>query len=176
MKKLSLIIIISILIPAAYIFYPRTFLPSPLNQALLTFRFDDGFKSQKRALTILSRKSIPATLFVIGTLSDTPGYLTRKSLKNLVSHGHEIGFHSNSHKNLLLLGPEKHRQEISSADFTAKTGLNAPASFAYPYGFYNPLFISRIKKEYRGACAYPVLRNGGFNGEVLIHGSLIVLK
>ncbi len=162
MKKTLIIMGIAAFAVTAYIYYPRDFFPVPFDHALLSFRFDDGFASQEKALVYLAEKKMPGTIFITDAATGKRGYMTRQTIRQMQKLGHQKGFHSRHHHRLLFFGGEGHLREISPQN--TETGPPQQV-FAYPYGLYNPLFLKQVQQKYRGACAYPILRRGSFNGK-----------
>ncbi len=65
-------------------------------------------------------------------------YMTLADLLNLQSDGQEIGAHTQSHKDLILVSPTQLISEISGGrQDLLSAGLSSILSFAYPYGNYN---------------------------------------
>ncbi len=91
--------------------------------------------------------------------------MTAADLRTLEKKGHEIGYHSGTHQNLLLTLSQGHRREILPDTFASEKGLQPPRTFAFPYGAWNPLYINQVREIYRGACVYPILRAGTLNGK-----------
>ncbi len=134
----------------------------PRGRAALTF--DDGFASVHRyALPVLARYRLPATVFVVAdTLSpgghrvdwvdDPPPFpLTTLSLDELLElHGAglRIGSHSQTHRDLTLLGEEECEQDLRASRELLEDLLATPVRFlAYPRGRHN----ERVRRAARRA-------------------------
>lgn len=118
--------------------------------------FDDAYRSvHGRALPILERLGVPATLFVptayVG--SDRPmswpgidqwvggpheselGCLGVDELADLQAHGWEIGAHTHTHPHLTTLGEQDLADELGRPKALLEEWLGTPcATLAYPYG------------------------------------------
>ena len=112
----------------------RLGLQPPPKSFVITF--DDGYEDgYQYAYPILRSHGFVATFFVIGSLIDRPGRLTVDQLRELVAAGNEIGNHSMSHTNMMVMTPERLIVETygASALFAGPWGI-WPKSFAYPMG------------------------------------------
>ncbi len=118
-----------------------------INKKEVALTFDDGPspKTTEKILKILRDNHIHATFFVIGKNAER----FPKLLKEISDEGNEIGNHSYSHPNSLLLSPSKLRQELSKTDkiITKITGKK-PKFFRPPSGSfgYNLSFIAASLK------------------------------
>ncbi len=118
-----------------------------IHKKEVALTFDDGPspKTTEKILKILKDKGIRATFFVIGKNAER----FPKLLKEISEQGNEIGNHSYSHPNSLLLSPSKLRKELSKTDkiITKITGKK-PKFFRPPSGSfgYNLSFIAASLK------------------------------
>ncbi len=118
-----------------------------IHKKEVALTFDDGPspKTTEKILKILKDKGIKATFFVIGKNAERFPNL----LKEMSAQGNEIGNHSYSHPNSLLLSPSKLRKELSKTDkiITKITGKK-PKFFRPPSGSfgYNLSFIAASLK------------------------------
>jgi len=123
------------LYPTAQIFGRTIFrLDSPRKLALT---FDDGPNPAitPRLLDLLFRYQAGATFFVIGQFARACGAL----LQEIVARGHTIGNHTNTHPNLLFVGPQRVREQIRRCDDAIAGALGARARwFRPPFGMRNP--------------------------------------
>ena len=101
--------------------------------------FDDGFSSDYNlVLPELKRISATATFFIVTDFLDTPNYLTKKQVKYLSDEGMEIGSHSKSHPNFLMLSPDKRLEELCKSKEILENIIGKPIStFSFPYGFFD---------------------------------------
>jgi peptidoglycan/xylan/chitin deacetylase (PgdA/CDA1 family) len=116
--------------------------------------FDDAFVSVERALPVLERLGVRATVFAC------PGYvddgrpldvselaadalaqpdeletMTWDGLRGLVERGIEVGSHTVNHVHLTRLGDAELRRELTESRERLEAGLRRPCRFlAYPYG------------------------------------------
>ncbi len=122
---------------AEVIAVPR--IPDPLSKGLVSFTFDDGFKSAYSfGAPLLDAAGIHATFYIISAYGDNHGYVTPEEVQELSRRGHEIGAHTKTHPNLTKISSARARREIfGSRDDLAALGIKVK-SFAYPYGGYNP--------------------------------------
>jgi peptidoglycan/xylan/chitin deacetylase (PgdA/CDA1 family) len=118
-------------------------------QAMVTFSFDDGFESTyTKAFPILQKYGYPATVFVIASAIDTPGYLTASQLRELQSKGWEIGSHTLTHRFLTELSNEELLEELIKSKTTLDSlGLKV-FGIASPGGKYDEKVISAITQYY----------------------------
>lgn len=132
------------------------------EKPLLSFRFDDCYSSQLTAHKILKEHNLTATFYCITDRLDEEGYMKWSDAKHLYDHGFEIGSHTRSHMNFLMLTLVEQREEIvGSRNNFLRQGIKA-TTFAYPYGIFNPFYMKEVKAGYRCACIYPLFK-GAFN-------------
>lgn len=106
----------------------------------LAITFDDGPNPAitPKLLDLLDRYDAKATFFVIGRfVRECP-----ELVKETAARGHVIGNHTESHANLLKLGPAQITVELRLCHHAIANALGAPAKwFRPPYGFRNPWVI-----------------------------------
>jgi len=106
----------------------------------LAITFDDGPNPAitPKLLDLLDRYEAKATFFVIGRfVRECPDLV-----KETAARGHVIGNHTESHVNLLKLGPAQITVELRLCHHAIANALGAPAKwFRPPYGFRNPWVI-----------------------------------
>jgi len=106
----------------------------------LAITFDDGPNPAitPKLLDLLDRYEAKATFFVIGRfVRECPDLV-----KETAARGHVIGNHTESHANLLKLGPAQITVELRLCHHAIANALGAPAKwFRPPYGFRNPWVI-----------------------------------
>lgn len=133
---------------------------TPFAERSVVVTLDDGFADNyTRALPILVRESIPATVFLTAGYLDGPELpvlrdrsgippLTWEQARAMAAEGIELGAHTLSHAMLPELDPAALAHEIEgSRDLIAeRTGLR-PTSFCYPRG----RFDARVKQAVRDA-------------------------
>jgi peptidoglycan-N-acetylglucosamine deacetylase len=101
------------------------------HRRLVALTFDDGpAPITPQFLTLLERRRVPATFFVLG--QNVPGH--QALLRRMRRDGDEIGNHSFSHPVLSGGGPAAYRQIVAtSAAIDRATGF-LPCEFRPPYG------------------------------------------
>ena len=105
---------------------------------------------------MLSRLGIKATFFIITHLKKFEGktLLTSKPelIKEISKSGHEIGSHSKTHANLVMMPLHKVEEEArESKQLLENLVGDEIRGFAYPYGAYNTHVIKIISKHYKYA-------------------------
>ncbi|MFP7358845.1 polysaccharide deacetylase family protein [Kurthia gibsonii] len=116
----------------------------PIPKKAVALTFDDGpnTTSTKSILATLKREKVKATFFMVGTQARA----NPKMVKQIADEGHELGNHSLTHANLVLLSNANVKKEIETTNQAIKkaTGKN-PTVFRPPYGSYNAN-VSKIAK------------------------------
>lgn len=123
----------------------------PIDRPMVSFSFDDGFKSNLRAARILEEFGTVGMFFVptgfIGTPTvqqarqffgfvegcDEPA-MTWDDLESLRSRGHEIGNHTVAHRPISTLSTQRMTDEIGQGAETLRERLGEGQHFAWPYG------------------------------------------
>jgi peptidoglycan/xylan/chitin deacetylase (PgdA/CDA1 family) len=87
--------------------------------------------------------------------------MTAEQIRHWAEQGIEFGAHSRTHADLTTLTSEGLKEEVlgSGSDLTGLLGSRV-ASFAYPYGFYNPGVVDCV----RGAFDLAFIVNGKIEG------------
>jgi peptidoglycan/xylan/chitin deacetylase (PgdA/CDA1 family) len=112
----------------------RQAIQPPAKSFVITF--DDGYEDgYQYAYPILSQHGFVATFFVIAGKIGESWQLSPAHLRELVAAGNEIGNHSMSHTNMMVMTPERLTVETygASAIIAGATGI-WPKSFSYPMG------------------------------------------
>ena len=116
----------------------------------ISLTFDDGYMSHYDIARYLSAIGIRATFFVPTHLKGK--YFLSSAPERIVeisNLGHEIGSHSCTHPNLLLLSPSKREYELSESRKWLRDLLGKEIwSFAYPYFLYNDKVLRDAHKFY----------------------------
>lgn len=122
------------------------------NVSIITFTFDDGYRSQFRyAEPILDKYGYDGVEFMaIKDIAEEPSeYMTYGDLSYLAGKGWEIGSHSVGHEHLTEISLSDARKSIvESKKILFKNGFLAE-TFATPYGEYNDDIIRIIKSNYK---------------------------
>ncbi|WP_314062929.1 polysaccharide deacetylase family protein [uncultured Vagococcus sp.] len=106
------------------------------QEKVVALTFDDGpsDKTTPAVLSVLKKKKVPATFFMLGQQAEKFPDLVKRIAKD----GHELGNHSFSHPNLTELSAEETRQQINrtqAAIYQASGVL--PKYVRPPYGSFN---------------------------------------
>jgi peptidoglycan/xylan/chitin deacetylase (PgdA/CDA1 family) len=119
---------------------------------VISLTFDDGYLAHYEAAKKLYRMDVRATFFIITGLET---YLGRKLLtarpelvKEIVDMGHEIGSHTDTHKDLTALEPQEVKRELARSLTFVKRFVEGPVGLAYPYGSFNKDVVDIAKKYY----------------------------
>lgn len=108
------------------------------KQIALTFDGAWGNEDTSTLLDILERQGVTATFFFTG------GWISKypDDVKTILSKGHEVGNHSESHKQMSKLSKEQCKEEIQIVHDKVKelTGLEMKV-FRPPFGDYNDTVI-----------------------------------
>jgi peptidoglycan/xylan/chitin deacetylase (PgdA/CDA1 family) len=136
--------------------------------------FDDGFSSTfEHSLPILTRLSIPATMFIvadrIGNDNDwmhsrgrpKRTLMDASQIREMHSAGITIGSHTLSHPKLVECNPAQIVSEISDSKCRLEDLLGSSVQhFAYPYGLHNKAAMDSVQQAgYSSACS----TRSGFN-------------
>jgi peptidoglycan/xylan/chitin deacetylase (PgdA/CDA1 family) len=133
---------------------------APFPERSVVVTLDDGFADNyTRALPVLVREEIPATVFLtagylgqgeLPVLRDRSGIppLTWEQASEMAERGVELGAHTLTHPSLPELDAADLRREIvGSRDLIAERTGRRPTSFCYPRGH----FDTRVKEAVREA-------------------------
>lgn len=125
------------------------------NKNLIVLRFDDVSKETLRCvIPILNFFKCPAEFFVVEDFvkSNNGYWADTEDLKNIVTYGHRIQYHSKSHKNLTQIDNlNELLDEILPPEFLINIDPKGMEYFAYPYWVYNEQIIKLVQKYYKAA-------------------------
>lgn len=135
---------------------------SRLPPRSVAITFDDGYEDFiYRALPILEKYHIPATLFVLAGPVDHSQLGTERPLihpsrwRELLSKSRliQIGSHAVSHRKLSRLGPEELRHEVEGSKSSIEKEIESQVDFlAYPKGNFNKTVMDAAHEAgYKGA-------------------------
>ena len=136
---------------------------SPAKGRTLVVTFDDGFRSvADRALPILERLGVPATVFAVSSFARRGDPLEWQGIdqwrggphdaelasldwagfRDLQAAGWEIGAHTVTHPRLTQIGPDELARELGDCreELTREMGRDCRA-IAYPYGDVDPAVV-----------------------------------
>ena len=115
----------------------------------LTFDAAWGNEDTKKILEILKKNNVKVTFFMTGGWVSTYPDM----VKEIYNRGHDLGNHSENHKEMSKLNASEQKEEITAVDNKIKelTGYEC-FLFRPPYGDYNSLLINTVY----GCNHYPV--------------------
>ena len=117
---------------------------------LLSFD-DEHYESWKNHFDLLSQYNVWVTFFVMD--------FNIEFCLAAVEQGHEVGYHTINHLNLMKVSRSVFRREtVSQSALFRKAGIPLSA-FAYPYGFYEPWMHRELLKNFRVLRGYGVTYN-----------------
>ena len=105
---------------------------APADEKVFTLTFDDGPDPRytPRILDILKAKQVPATFFVVGRQAEKSPDLLRR----MYAEGHNIGSHTYSHMNELLMSEAKLQLELNLTQRVVEYAVGrATTLFRSPY-------------------------------------------
>ncbi len=125
------------------------------GERVFALTFDDAYRSvRERALPLLDRLGVPATVFAVSGFADSAAAVTTAlgdwaggphaaelrsmgwdELRALADRGWEIGSHTRSHPMLTRLSDAELDDELAGSRAACEAGVARPCrSLAYPYG------------------------------------------
>lgn len=125
-----------------------------IDEASFAITFDDGYEDIKDSSEIFRRLKINPSVFLIGdrkkidrkSLGIDKKLLDKRSVKNLIKNGWEIGSHGMTHKNLMRLNKTELEREIIGSKRKLETQLSIPIHFfSYPNGAYDERIVAAVK-------------------------------
>ena len=156
------------------------------DQKIVALTFDDGPGPYTAALLdILKERKVPATFFVLGTRVDSYPEI----IKRMEKEGHEVGNHSNSHKNLkdmTTVAQVKAEMDLCANKVNKLLG-HKPTVMRCPYGSCDDQVVQYAKSEQIPIIQWDVdtrdwesrntnsILNKTFNGGGLSDGSIVLL-
>lgn len=132
------------------------------NETYVSFRFDDGLKSQMQAFYILEKYNMTGSVYIITSKPDSDitwekqYYLNWSEIRNISSFL-EVGSHTITHINLITYA-DADKEIIESKDNLIKQGFNV-STFVYPGGNYNKRVIDLVNENYECASTQDVGTN-----------------
>ncbi|MCX7678304.1 MAG: polysaccharide deacetylase family protein [Spirochaetes bacterium] len=143
------------------------------QKALLTFRFDDCYASQRFAFTVLDKNQMKASIYCITGFVGAVGYLNWNELQTISKRGFEIGSHTHTHSLYHLLLKDHFENEMQKSLETLKKHNIIATSFAWPYGFSMLGSEMIVKRYFDSAQGYPWIGRFRLNGKNANKFSLI---
>jgi hypothetical protein len=124
-----------------------------MNEAGIALTFDDcSVDNWYQYLSLLDSFHVKVTFYISNYHTLTPEQ--KEKLKEIQRHGHEIGYHTTNHYDLVdymrFNGIDKTIQNEIYGDMSKmnRDGFY-PTTFAYPYGAHNDYLDFRLKKIFR---------------------------
>lgn len=121
----------------------------------VSITFDDGYADVIRALPIIKKYKIPATIFVLADpknadrkeLNHNGKLLSWKQIKKLQKEGWTIGCHSATHADFAELSLHQIKKEVIDAKKSIEQEIGVKVQyFAYPKGALNNKIIKAVKE------------------------------
>ncbi len=122
----------------------------PSNTPTVMLTFDDGYDDNYTEMfPILKKYNAKATIFMVTSLIDCPGYLTREQIKEMAESGLvRFASHTHNHRNLVSLSEENIRDEFeTSKQILAELTGHETNAICYPTGSVSE-DIALIAEEY----------------------------
>lgn len=121
------------------------------NKKYVAITFDDGWRSQMKAVQILSERNMPAIFFVNGEPIQKKwgGFFTVDQLKEIEKNPlFAVADHSYSHKIKILHDPELLQEDYKKNVSFLKENLKSYSLvYAYPYGAKKKEYIDYLKEQ-----------------------------
>jgi peptidoglycan-N-acetylglucosamine deacetylase len=131
--------------PRAQLFGPAIFHTDRARKLAITF--DDGPNPAitPKLLDLLDRYKAKATFFLVGKyVREAPALA-----KEIITRGHLVGNHTETHPNLFFCGPEETRSELlRCSEAIGQATWEEPRWFRPPFGFRSP-WLGQIALSYR---------------------------
>lgn len=138
-----------------------------LSPRPVVLTFDDGYADfYTAALPLLQKYRVTATLYIVtGYVGKTSRWLQREGeadrallnwsqIREIASSAVECGAHTHTHRPLDALSAAECRQEIELSQRLIGENVDAPRSFAYPFGYYSRTVRALVQQAgYTSACA-----------------------
>ena len=124
--------------------------PNPLHKGIVSFTFDDGYKSAADGIKVLAERGATGTLYVMGEVNENT-FLTTSELQNLVRlYGTDVEAHGGTeYQN--LTDNELIEHWISIKKYLIENGLSNGDHLAYPGGKH-PTRVWNLAKRYFQSC------------------------
>lgn len=113
------------------------------KKVALSFDVDRGNEETRSILAILERNNVKATFFITGEWVDQ----YPEDLKAIAAAGHDLGNHSENHKQMSKLTKEQCSDEIMKLHNKVKKSTNIKMNlFRVPYGYYNDALVGTARE------------------------------
>jgi len=125
-------------------------IPDSATAPVISFTFDDGFKSVVEAADIMNEYNYEGSVFIIPRLLDTEDYMTKSDIDFLHNRGWDISGHSNI--KLTDRAPSDLDTELASIfEYLDERDYVGKEHFAYPNGAYNQSVKSQVLEYFTSA-------------------------
>ena len=121
----------------------------PGSSLPVSITFDDGNESDALiALPELARRDLKATFFIVAGRIETPCYLDRNALRDIISAGMEIGTHGMNHFDWRNLSETQLHVEIADACHRIEDVCGrAVTKASVPFGSYDRRVLKQLRSE-----------------------------
>jgi peptidoglycan/xylan/chitin deacetylase (PgdA/CDA1 family) len=134
-----------------------------IEKPYIVFSFDDGYESAYGAAGILNRYGIKASFFVCPSVlaecysrradefcrlrlhTDPKAFLSWQQVEQLTSQGHEIGSHTQTHRQLSKLSSDGLEEEICGSAEVLRRRIGEVKHFAWPFGRFSHFSFAAAK-------------------------------
>lgn len=115
---------------------------------VVVLTFDDGYADQiLYALPLLRRYDARATFYIVTGTVGTPGHLTWRDLRRLISARMDIGAHGVAHDDLSQMTAAQQEDQIFGSVRSLRRGLRVPIeTYAYPSGRFNRQTLPIVRR------------------------------
>ncbi len=144
------------------------------SKKFICLTFDDGYSSDYSiVLPELKKKNAYASFFIVTDWIDTPGYLTKKQVKDLSTSGMQIGSHSKSHPNFLEMTSEERLNELKQSKLVLEEIIGKEVtSFSFPFGFFNETCTQEVFSVGYQVCCNSMHGHSKTNSSIMRRNSI----
>jgi peptidoglycan/xylan/chitin deacetylase (PgdA/CDA1 family) len=119
---------------------------------VISLTFDDGYLQHYDIAKKLYHMDIQAAFFIITGLKTYAGkdLLTSRPelIKDILDMAHEIGSHTETHRDLTALKPREIEEEFANSLNFIRRFTDEPVGLAYPYGSFNQVVVDIARKYF----------------------------
>ena len=129
--------------------YQAMYKGANLPEKPFVITFDDGYvDNYTTAFPIVAKHGFSATVFMVTSYINGPGFMSWPQLKELVAKGWEIEGHTVNHPHLTKINPTTLLSELISSKKLLEKELGHPVEFfAYPFGDLNANVAKAVKES-----------------------------
>ena len=105
----------------------------------LVITFDDGhLNNYTTAFPIMQKYGFTGVVYIVSNYMGADQFMNADQIKEMAAAGWEVGSHSVSHSNLIVLEPGRQRYEVVESRRILEKALGVPVlTIAYPFGISN---------------------------------------